>query len=347
MLRFANIEIVYLLVLVPLLILLFIFIMNRKKKNLYRFGSKNLVEKLMPERSRFKNWMKFVLMMIALAFIITAASGVLVGSRLEEVKREGVDIMIALDVSNSMKAEDIKPNRLERAKQFITRLISQMGNDRIGIVVFAGNAYVHLPITVDHSAARLFLSSIDTDIVPRQGTDIGAALELCIKSFGDSITKHNTVIVITDGEDHEEDAISAAKKAAERGIIIHTVGMGSPEGVPIPIYSRGTRTGFLKDRNGNTVLTRLNESILQQIASAGGGVYVRATSSGSELASITGEINKMSKREFESKVFTQYEDRFQYFVGAAIILLIIELLISERKSKWWHRLNLFGENKNK
>ena len=345
MLRLENTEAIYLLALVPVLVLLFIFIMSGKRKKLNLLGNRNLIQQLIPDWSSFKNWLKFSLLMFALAFLTMGAAGVLEGSRLEEVKREGVDIMIALDVSNSMKAEDIKPNRLERAKQFITRLISQMGNDRIGIVVFADNAYVHLPITVDHSAARLFLTSIDTDIVPRQGTDIGIALDLAVKSFGDSITKHNAIIIITDGEDHEEDALSAAKSAAEKGITIHTVGMGSPEGVPIPVYSRGQRTGFLKDRSGNTVLTRLNENILQQIASAGGGIYVRATNSGNELGVITDEINKMTRREFESKVFTQYENRFQYFVGAAIILLIIELLVSERSSKWWHKLNLFGENK--
>lgn len=345
MLRLENTEAIFLLALIPALILLFIFFMNSKRGKLNKLGNKNLIKQLVPERSSFKNWLKFILMMLALVFLIMGAAGVLVGSRLEEVKREGVDIMIALDVSNSMKAEDIRPNRLERAKQFITRLISQMGNDRIGIVVFAGNAYVHLPITVDHSAARLFLTSIDTDIVPRQGTDIGTALDLAVKSFGDSITKHNAIIIITDGEDHEEHALGATKNATEKGITVHTVGMGSPEGVPIPVYSGGQRTGFLKDREGNTVLTRLNENILQQIASAGGGVYIRATNSGNELNVITNEINKMTKREFESKVFTQYENRFQYFVGAAIILLIIELLLSERRSKWWQTLNLFGENK--
>ena len=345
MLRLENTEAIYLLVLIPVLVLLFIFLMNGKRRKLNRLGNRNLISQLIPERSSFKNWLKFFFLIFSLAFLILAAAGVLVGSRLEEVKREGVDIMIALDVSNSMKAEDIRPNRLERSKQFITRLIQQMGNDRIGIIVFAGNAYVHLPITVDHSAARLFLNSIDTDIVPRQGTDIGAALDLAVKSFGDSITKHNAIVVITDGEDHEEDALTAAKTAAERGITVHTVGMGSPDGVPIPLYNSGNRSGFMKDRNGNTVLTRLNENILQQIADAGGGMYVRATNSGNELAAITGEINKMTKREFESKVFTQYENRFQYFIGAAILLLLIELLISEKRSKWWQRLNLFGEDK--
>ena len=345
MIKFDNIELIYLLVLIPVLFLVFIVVMNIKRKNLLRFGKSNLVRQLIPERSTFKSWLKFGLLMLVLALLITAAAGVLIGSKLEEVKREGVDIMIALDVSNSMKAEDIKPNRLERSKQFITRLIQQMGNDRIGIVVFAGNAYVHLPVTVDHSAARLFLNSIDTDIVPRQGTDIGAALDLAVKSFGDSITKHNAIIIITDGEDHEEDAISAAKNAAEKGIIVHTVGMGSPGGVPIPQYKNGNRTGFLKDNNNTTVLTKLNENILEQIADAGKGVYVRAGSSGNELTHITNELNKMSKQEFESKVFTQYEDRFQYLIGAALLLLIIELIISEKKSRWWYSLNLFGENK--
>jgi Ca-activated chloride channel family protein len=235
----------------------------------------------------------------------------------------------------------IQPNRLERARQALSKLIDKLGNDRIGIVVFAGNAYVQLPITTDHAAAKMFLSTINTNVVPTQGTSIGEAVELASKSFDND--KHSrVVVVITDGENHEEGAIKTTKKVAEQGINVYTIGMGLTEGTPIPEYDRyGRQTGYKKDRQGNTVVTRLNETMLRDIAAAGNGIYVRANNTQAGLSKVFDEVNKLEKAEFESKMFSDYESRFQYFIAVALILLLLELLIFERKNKWLSRIRLF------
>ena len=265
------------------------------------------------------------------------------GSKLVEGERKGIDIMIALDVSNSMLAEDIKPSRLEMSKQAISKLIDNLGNDRLGIVIFAGNAYMQLPITTDYSAAKMFLSNIDTKIVPTQGTAIGESIELAVGAFDDE-THSRAIIVISDGENHEDDALDAAKKASEKGIIVYTIGMGLPEGAPIPDYNKYNQmVGYKKDRSGSTVVTKLNEPMLQQIASAGKGVYVRANNSQSGLKTILEEINKLEKTKFESRMFSDYEDRFQYFIAVSLIFLLLELFIFERKSKWLSKINFFGK----
>ena len=264
---------------------------------------------------------------------------------IENMRREGFELMIALDVSNSMLAEDLQPNRLERAKQSISKTIDKLKGDKIGVVVFAGEAYVQLPMTTDYAAAKLFLSTIGTDIVPTQGTAIGKAIELSIESFAEAPAKNRAIIVITDGENHEDDAIAQAKNAVEKGIVVHTIGIGSPEGTPIPLYSRGRKSGFRKDRAGNTVVTKLNEQALQEIASAGDGIYIRANNTQTGLKILFDELNKLEKAEFGTKMFTDYEDRFQYFIAAALLLLVLELLISERKSKWFRNFNLFEVKK--
>lgn len=253
--------------------------------------------------------------------------------------------MICLDVSNSMNAEDIKPTRLERSKQAIYRLIDKLQGDRIGLIVFAGQAYVQLPITTDYGAAKLFLSSVNTDIVPTQGTAIGAAVDLAIDAVGDSTSKNTSIIVITDGENHEDDAVEATKRAAEKGIIVHTIGMGSPGGAPIPVYRNGMRVSFLQDGNGQTVVTKLAPDVLQQLAEAGKGKFVRASNNDDGLDIILKEINAVEKKEFGAKMFTDYEDQFQYFVAAALLLLLIEFIITESKSKWIQQLNLFHVKK--
>ncbi len=241
-----------------------------------------------------------------------------------------------------MLAEDIQPNRLERAKQSISKLIDKLGNDRVGIIVFAGNAYMQLPITTDYSAAKMFLTTINTKIVPTQGTAIGEAIDMAIESF-DNETHSRAIIVITDGENHEDEPIESAKNAVDQGINVYTIGMGLPEGTPIPEYNQyNRRTGYKKDRQGSTVVTKLNESMLQQIASAGKGVYVRANNSSAGLKTVFDEINKLEKTEFESKMFSDYEDRFQYFIALSLLFIILELFIFERKSKWLSKINLFG-----
>ena len=343
MFRFEHTDFLWALLLIPALTAIFVWMVIWKKRALLRFGEWTILQRLLPGISRSRVIAKFILLMLGYGFLIIGIANPQIGSKLVEGERKGIDIMIALDVSNSMLAEDIKPSRLEMSKQAISKLIDNLGNDRLGIVIFAGNAYMQLPITTDYSAAKMFLTSIDTKIVPTQGTAIGEAIELSVGAFDDE-THSRAIIIISDGENHEDDALDAAKKASEKGIIVYTVGMGLPEGVPIPDYNKYNQmVGYKKDRAGSTVVTKLNESMLQQIASAGKGVYVRANNSQSGLKTILEEINKLEKTKFESRMFSDYEDRFQYFIAVSLILLILELLIFERKSKWLSKINFFGK----
>ncbi len=343
MFRFEHTEFLWALMLIPVLTAVFVWMMIWKKKALLRFGDWAIIQRLIPGKSNSRVIAKFILLMVAYVFLVIGIANPQIGSKLVEGERKGIDIMIALDVSNSMLAEDIKPNRLEMSKQAISKLVDNLGNDRIGIVIFAGNAYMQLPITTDYTAAKMFLANVDTKIVPTQGTAIGEAVEMCAGAFKDE-THSRAIIVITDGENHEDDALGAAKDASEKGIIVYAVGMGLPEGAPIPEYNKYNQmVGYKKDRSGSTVVTKLNESMLQQIASAGKGVYVRANNTQSGLKTILEEINKLEKTKFESKMFSDYEDRFQYFIAVSLIILLIELLIFERKSKWLSKINFFGK----
>ncbi len=345
MIRFAHTEYLYALTLLPVLLILFWWALQMRKRGLSRFGNPLLLEMLMPSVSRYKRMTKFFVAFSALAILILGAANPQIGTKMEEVKREGVDIIIALDVSNSMKAEDIKPDRLESAKQEILHMIDKFQNDRLGLIVFAGDSYLQLPLTTDYSAARLILSTVDVDVVPIPGTAIGSAIKLAMKSFAAGEKKHKVIIIISDGENHEDDAIAAAKDANTEGVIIHTIGMGSPDGVPIPIYEGNTQTGYKKDESGNTVLTKLDEQGMRQIAEAGGGIYIRATNQQDEMDAVFKEIQAMEKKEFGAKVFTEYEDRFQYFLTVAILLLILEFFISERKNRWMAKWNFFKERR--
>lgn len=346
MFRFEHIQYAWGLLLIPLLVLFFILLRLWRKKALQRFGDLSLVQQLTADASSAKPVLKFVLAALGLAFLVIGIMNPQIGSKVEEGKREGADLIIALDVSNSMKAEDLSPNRLEKAKQAIEKLIDKLQGDRLGIVVFAGNAYMQLPITSDYSAAKLFLGNIDTDVVPTQGTSIGAAVTLAARSFGeDDKGRNRAIIVITDGETHDEGAVEATKEAADMGIVVHTIGMGSAQGAPIPVYKNKIQVGYHKDKDGNTVITKLNEQMLQEIAEAGDGIYVRASNAEAGLNVVMNEIDKLEKKEFESKHFSDYEDRFYYFVAAALLLLVVESLISERKSKWIEQLDLFGERR--
>ena len=341
MFRLENTQFLYAFGVLPILLILFIIMNQWKKKALKKFGSISIIKQLMPTVSKRKPVLKFILILLMFSFLIIGILNPQIGSKLEEVKREGADLIIALDVSNSMKAEDLSPNRLERAKQAMSKLIDKLEGDRIGIVVFGGEAYVQLPITTDYAAAKLFLGTIDTDIIPSQGTAIGKAIDVSIDAFGKDIGKNKAIVIITDGENHEDDAVKAAQAAAEKGIFVHTIGMGSVNGSPIPTYKNNFQTGYRKDKDGNTIVTKLNEPALQQVAAAGNGIYVRASNSEAGLNNILTEVKKMEKRQFESKMYTDYEDRFQYFIAIALLLSITELLISEQKSKWIEKLNLF------
>ena len=343
MIRFEEINYLYAWILIPLFFMLFWVMVLRRKRNIRQLGDVKLVNALMPSRSGFKLWLKFILLSAAYFFLILGLANPQIGSKLEEVERKGVDLVIALDVSNSMLAEDIKPNRLERAKRAISQLIDKLEGDRIGIVVFAGKAYMQLPITSDYSAAKLFLSNIDTDIVPTQGTSIGQAIDLSLSAFADN--KHEkAIVVITDGENHDDDPISAAETAIGQGIKVYTIGIGLPEGAPIPEFSNGRQMGYKKDLSGKTVITKLDELTLQKVAAAGEGIYVRANNTSAGLNQVFEEINKLEKQRYETKMFSDYEDRFQYFIALALVLLLLELLIFERKSRFAGKIKLF-ENK--
>ncbi len=344
MLKYEDIEFLYLLAIIPVLLLLFVLAMKWRRKALNNFGEYRLVNKLMPMASNYKVKLKFGVFLLAITTLIIGLSNPQIGSKMEEVKREGVDLIIAVDLSNSMLSEDLQPSRLKIAKQSISSLIDRLEGDRIGLVVFAGDAYVQLPITTDYSAAKLFLSTINTNIISNQGTAIGKAIELSLNSFDFENAQSKAIIIITDGENHEDDAIEMANKATEKGVFVHTIGMGSVEGGPIPIKNRyGQLKGYRKDKQGNPVITKLNERMLQEIAQAGGGSYIRANSTQSGLNALFEEINKMEKKEIGSKVFTDYKDHFQIFIGLAILLLLLDLLILERKNKWSAKINLFED----
>jgi Ca-activated chloride channel family protein len=345
MFRFENIDYLYLLSAIPLFVIIYITSRYIRKRKLKALADKDLLDQLIPEVSSFKPLYKLVLLMFAYAFGVIALANPQIGTKMEEVKREGVELIIALDVSNSMKAEDIKPNRLDRAKQSILRLIDNLVSDKIGIIVFAGDAFLQLPITTDYSAAKLMISTVETDMVGTQGTAIGAAIDLAVDSFSDDEEVNKALIIITDGENHEDDALGSAEDATDKGIIIHTIGMGSIEGSPIPIYRNGREIGYVKDKQGNTVVSKLNAGMLQQIAAQGDGRFIRSSSADPDLTLLLEEISGLDKKEFEAKMFTEYEDRFQYFLAAALLFLIIELLISNRKNKYLARLISFAGGK--
>lgn len=345
MIRFAHSEYLFALALLPVLIAIFLLALRWRKRSLHRFGNPALLQQLIPDMGKYKRTLKFMLVVLSLACVMLGIANPQIGTKMEEVKREGVDIMIALDVSNSMKAEDLKPNRLENAKQEIAHLIDHLQNDRIGLIVFGGDSYLQLPLTTDYSAARLILSTIDVDAVPVPGTAIGSAIRLAMKSFIAGETKHKVIVLITDGENHEDDAIAAAKEAANEGVVIHTIGMGSPDGAPIPQYQNNVQVGFKKDADGNVVVTKLDEQGMQQIADAGGGKYIRGTNQQDELDIIFKAVQTMEKKEFGSKVFTDYEDRFQYLLGLGLLFLVVEFFVSERRNRLISSWNIFAERR--
>ncbi|HRG58070.1 MAG TPA: VWA domain-containing protein [Bacteroidia bacterium] len=343
--RFENSLYLYGLFIIPILVMLFLFALNWRKRALNRLAETNLQEFVLPQISKAKIIWRFIFWCTAICLLIIAIANPQFGTKLEEVKREGIDIMVALDVSNSMKAQDLQPNRLENAKHSIGRLINNLNDDRIGIIVFAGQSYVQLPITTDYSSAKLFLESIACDMIPTQGTAIGSAIDLAVSSFDPKSQAAKAIVIITDGENHEDDAVKAAEAASEKGITVHTIGMGSETGVPLPLISNGNVVGYRKDNEGNTVVSKLNSTLLKEIASAGKGIYVQAGRSQSALSVVMNELNKMDKKEYASKRYTDYEGRFQFFIAGAILLLVSESLLSERKSKLLQKLNLFNETK--
>lgn len=347
MFRFLHPEYLYLLLLVPIIIGLYWFVNRIQKKAINRFGNFETLLQLMPAFSFKRGWLKISIFSLAVLFIILGLAGPQFGSKLTEVKRKGIELIIALDVSNSMMAEDIQPSRLERAKQAISRLVDKLSDDRLGLIVFAGDAYVQLPITNDYISAKMFLSSINPGIVPKQGTAIGSAINLAASSFTPQSQTSKVIVVISDGENHEDDPVEAAKKAAEQGIYVYAIGIGSPQGAPIPVSSHDTQPSFWKDKDGNVVVSKLDEETLSKMAVAGNGKYIRATNMQLGLLPLFDEINKMQKTEMKEKVYSEFDEQFQYFFGAALFLLLLEFIILERKNKWLIKLNLFGVKERK
>ena len=328
MINFAQAQFLALLLLIPFFFVIQALVLKLRRNRIRKFGDENLVRQLMPSYSRSKVWVRLSFFALGFFFFVIGLSRPQIGAKIKEHETKGAEIMIALDVSNSMLAEDYSPNRLERAKLAITRLVDKLRDDRIGLIVFAGNSFVQLPITTDYVSAKMFLNSISTDSVPIQGTAIGEAINTAIRSFSAQSEKSRAVIVITDGENHEDDPVAAAKQAAEMGIRVFTIGVGSPEGKPIPMDGE-----LLKDKEGNIVVTRLDEAVLQEVASVGNGAYVRAGNSEFGLNPIIDDIRKMEDEKYNSIVFEEFDEQFMYFMAIALFFFVLEMLIGDRRSK--------------
>lgn len=327
-LKFANPQFLQALWGVIIIIAFFFYISKIREKLLKRFGHIEILQKMMPGFRSGRRTTKSVLIISTYIFLVIALSGPQIGTRMEDVKREGLDIIVALDVSLSMSAEDIAPNRLEKAKYEVNKLIDILDGDRIGLVAFAGIAHVQSPLTLDYSAARLFLSLMATDLIPQPGTAIGEAIRTATKAFNQKERKHKVLILITDGEDHDSEPLAAAEAAAEEGVIIYTIGLGSAQGVPIPLYDRnGRQTDYKKDRSGNVVTTKLDATTLQQISYTTNGKYYISTSGEAELDEIYKEVSVLEKKELSSRQFSQYENRYQIFLALALVLLLIETFL--------------------
>jgi Ca-activated chloride channel family protein len=342
MFRFANIEILWLLATIPVFAVAYWIYTRRKRRQLEAFGDAELMEALMPNASRVRPVVKFSILMVALALLIFAAARPQFGQSERTEKRQGIEAIIALDISNSMLAEDVAPNRLDRAKQMLSKLMDNMVNDKVGLVVFAGDAFIQLPITCDYVSAKMFLNNLKPELIKTQGTAIGQALSTSIRCFGEQSDASRAIILITDGENHEDDAVAVAQRAKEMGIHVLVVGIGKPEGSPIPMP--GTNN-YRKDRQGNVVVSKLNEDMCREIAQAGGGIYVRCDNTNTATKAIQKELDKLGTQEIETQVYTDYNEQFQSFALIALLLLVIDFFIFNRKNKSLTRLDIFGEEK--
>jgi len=333
----------YVLFAIPALLVLFLLVLIWKKRTQARFASGPLLKKLSPTRSVFKSILKVLALSLALACISVALVNPKIGTKLESIKREGVDVVFALDVSKSMLAEDIAPNRLEKSKQLVSQIINSLGGDRVGIIGYAGSSFPQVPITTDFSSAKLFLAGMNTDMVSSQGTAINEAIEMAQTYYDDEEQTNRVLFIISDGEDHEGNTAVIAEEAAKQGIRIFTIGVGTPIGGPIPIKRNGILQFYKRDQENVQVITKLNEEMLQEIASEGNGEYLDGSNTKDVVEAVTAILNGMDKKEFESKQFTDFKDQFQWFLGGALFLLILDVLLLERKTAWLIRLNLFNE----
>ena len=338
MFRFEEPTYLYLLLLLPFLAAFYLYSNYRRRKAIRKFGDPVLMAQLMPDVSKYRPDVKFWLVFAAIGLFAVLLARPQFGSKLETVKRQGVEVMIALDISNSMLAQDVQPSRLEKAKRLVAQLVDKMENDKVGMIVFAGDAFTQLPITSDYISAKMFLESINPSLISKQGTAIGAAINLATRSFTPQEGVGRAVIVITDGENHEGGAVEAAKAAAEKGIQVSVLGVGMPDGAPIPV--EGTND-FRRDRDGNVVVTRSNEQMCQEIAQAGDGIYVRVDNSNAAQKVIAQEINKMAKADVETQVYTEFNEQFQAVAWIILLLLLAEMLILERKNPLFRNIHLF------
>ena len=339
MFRFANPHILYLLLLVPIAVALFIVAMHRRRRRLERFASAAILAQLTPSASPARIRTKFIIYTLAVVFLVLAAARPQIGSKLREEHQKGIEMMLVVDVSNSMLAEDFEPNRLDRTKYAIDRVVESMKQDRIGVVAFAGEAQVQLPITSDYRMARAFTRKLSPTLVRTQGTDLGAAIKLASMSFSSQSEGSRVMILITDGENHESDALAAAEVAAEKGIAIYTIGIGTPEGAPIMVGG-----DYLTDENGDMVVSKLDEKILQEIAQKTGGAYVRATKQSIGLKEIVDRLKQLDESDLATTRFEAFDEQYQYPLVVALLLLLIEWIILDRRNPLLARFNIFGQN---
>ncbi len=334
----------WLLLAIPVVVLLYLGVMVWQRSAQKKFAAQPLFKKLSPDRSYFKPILKVLMICVAIFFMVFGLVNPKIGTKLETVKREGVDVVFAIDVSKSMLAEDIAPNRIEKSKQLVTQIINNLGSDRIGIIAYAGSAYPQLPITTDYSSAKLFLSQMNTDMLSSQGTAIAEAIELAKTYYNDEEQTNRVLFIISDGEDHVGEASNLAEQANEEGIRIFTIGVGKPEGGPIPLKRNGVVQAYKKDQNGETVITRLDAQILKDIAAEANGEYIDGSNTTDVVETVQNLLNGMDKKEFEAKQFADFRDQFQWFLGAALLFLFLDIFLLDRKTGWLKKLNLFNEN---
>lgn len=339
MFRFGNPEFLSLFIIIPILIIGFILLNLRKKRSVMKLGDLKLVKNMMPELSLKRSYLKFWLMIAILCLGIIVLARPQFGSKPEKIERKGIELVVAIDVSNSMLAEDIRPNRLQKAKQMLARIIDERRNDKVALVVFAGESYIQLPLTADNMSAKLFLESIDPSLIPVQGTAIGSAIEMSMRCFSDAEEVDRAIVLITDGEAHEGGAEQAAAAAAEKGIHISVVGIGSTQGTMIPMAPGSNQVK--RDSEGNPVVTKLNEEMCRKIAAAGKGLYVHADNSNSALKSLQDELEKLEKGEVEGVVYAQYDEKFMWFAWPMFILLLIEICVFDKKNRLFRNVRLF------
>ncbi|MGK0412049.1 MAG: Ca-activated chloride channel family protein [Polaribacter sp.] len=337
----------YLLAIIPAMIVVFLLVLWWKKRTQRKFSNTDLLKRLAPNSSTFKSVLKLIMLSLGIAFLVISLVNPKMGSKLKTVKREGVDVVFALDVSKSMLAEDIAPNRLEKAKQIISKIIDKLGSDRVGIIIYAGNSYPLLPITTDHAAANMFLQNANPDMVSSQGTAINEALELAKTYYNNDDQTNRFLVIISDGEDHQEETKQVAQNLSNDGVKIYTVGVGTERGGPIPMRLNGAMIGYKKDRQGETVITKRNAAVLEEIAEIANGRYIDGNVTEDPVKRISEIIANAEKSEFETKQFADYKDQFQWFLGIGILLLLFDTFLFDKKTKWLKKVDLFNEEKTK